>query len=260
VDAPRRGGTGGSGLEVWKGGGPGFSIDLGSRQRAGIGGVAAEVLQEEGDEAVGADGVDGEDLGAGSYGAEAGIGNDLLDDGLLDGLHEGGTGAGKVERGDLQAVKEEAGAARVDLVRGDAAEYLSDGVLDGGAVFGQREVEGGATALPGLWIQDKPAGGVVVVAELFPAKCGAGAATAVDENVAAMEALRSCDWQVSHRFGAPPPFACDVVKQRRPEARTSSARSAIGARAPMFPALCISFHSSWIRESLRQASGTNEIF
>ena len=43
---------------------------------------------------------------------------------------------GEVETGDLEAVEEEAGAAWVDVVGGDALEDFSDGGLDGGAVFG----------------------------------------------------------------------------------------------------------------------------
>jgi hypothetical protein len=43
---------------------------------------------------------------------------------------------GEVEAGDLEAVEEEAGAAGVDVVSGDALENLADGGLDGGAVFG----------------------------------------------------------------------------------------------------------------------------
>ena len=50
----------------------------------------------------------------------------------------------EVDGGDLEAVEQEAGAAGVDLVGGDAAEDLADGELDGGAVFGEGEVEGGA--------------------------------------------------------------------------------------------------------------------
>jgi hypothetical protein len=51
---------------------------------------------------------------------------------LLDGDFGGLTGGGfalarEVERGDLEAVEEQAGAARVDLVEGDAAEGLGDG-------------------------------------------------------------------------------------------------------------------------------------
>ena len=45
-------------------------------------------------------------------------------------------GFGEVEAGDLKAVEEKSGAARVDVVGGDALEDFADGVLDGGSVFG----------------------------------------------------------------------------------------------------------------------------
>jgi hypothetical protein len=45
-------------------------------------------------------------------------------------------GSGEVEAGDLEAVEEEAGAARVDVVGCDALQDLADGGLDSGAVFG----------------------------------------------------------------------------------------------------------------------------
>jgi hypothetical protein len=41
-----------------------------------------------------------------------------------------------LEAGDLEAVEEEAGAAGVDVVCGDALEDFADGGLDRGAVFG----------------------------------------------------------------------------------------------------------------------------
>jgi hypothetical protein len=47
-----------------------------------------------------------------------------------------GFGFGEVEAGNLEAVEEQACAARVDLVGGDALEDLADGELDGGLVFG----------------------------------------------------------------------------------------------------------------------------
>jgi hypothetical protein len=74
---------------------------------------------------------------------------------------------GQVEAGDLEAVEEEAGAARIDLVGGDALENLADGGLDGGPIFGQSEMEGGAAAAALSWIGDGFSSGVVVVAELF---------------------------------------------------------------------------------------------
>ena len=93
--------------------------------------------------------------------------------------------------GDLQAVEEEAGAAGVDGVGGDALEDFADGLEDGGAIvgIGQREVEGGAAAAALLRVGDGFSGGVVVVAEVFVAEAGAGAAVAVGEDVAALVVL-----------------------------------------------------------------------
>src|SRR5258705_161888 len=76
-------------------------------------------------------------------------------------------GFGEVEAGDLEAVEEEAGAAGVDFVGGDALQDFADGGLDGGAVFRQGQVEGGAAASALFWISDWAARGVVVVAEFF---------------------------------------------------------------------------------------------
>ncbi|HEX5284237.1 MAG TPA: hypothetical protein VFW30_08965 [Bryocella sp.] len=44
-----------------------------------------------------------------------------------------GIGFGQVAAGDLEAVEEEAGAARVDLIGGDFLENLGQGQLDAGA-------------------------------------------------------------------------------------------------------------------------------
>jgi hypothetical protein len=48
----------------------------------------------------------------------------------------GGWLFGEVEAGDLEAVEEQASAAWVDVVGGDALEDFADGGLDRGAVFG----------------------------------------------------------------------------------------------------------------------------
>ena len=104
----------------------------------------------------------------------------------------GGLGFGQVEAGDLEAVEEEASAAGIDVVGGDAAEDFDDGGLEGGSVVwvGDREVEGGAAASAGAWVLCGLAGSVVVVAELFAAKADAAAAVAVGEDVAALVAFR----------------------------------------------------------------------
>jgi hypothetical protein len=108
-----------------------------------------------------------------------------------------GLGFGEVEAGDLEAVEQQAGAAWVDVVGGDALEDLADGVLDGGSVFRERQVEGGATAPALAWVGDGFAGGVVVVAEVFATQAWAGVAAAVGEDVAALVLLR-CFIRVVH--------------------------------------------------------------
>jgi hypothetical protein len=86
---------------------------------------------------------------------------------LESGRSFGGLGFGQVKAGDLEAVEKEAGAARVDVVGGDALEDFSDGGLDGGAVFRQGQVEVGAATATLFWVGDGFSRGVVVVAELF---------------------------------------------------------------------------------------------
>ena len=134
------------------------------------------------------------DFGAGGEDAEGGVDGDLFDGlvfgfGFVGGSGFGlgsGLGFGEVEAGDLEAVEEETGAAWVDVVGGDALEDLADGGLDGGAVFGERQVEDGAAAAALARAGDGLAGGVVVVAELFLAEAWAGAAVSVGEDVAAL--------------------------------------------------------------------------
>ena len=106
--------------------------------------------------------------------------------GFFDDFGLGGLGFGEIEAGDLEAVEEEAGAAGVDVIGGDALEDLADGVLDGGAVFGERDLEGGAAGSTGVAVGRGFAGGVVVVAEVFAAEARAAAAVAVGEDVAAL--------------------------------------------------------------------------
>ena len=98
----------------------------------------------------------------------------------------GGGLFGQVEAGDLEAIEEEAGAARVDVVGGDALKDFADGGLDGGTVFRQRQVEGGASAAASAWVFYWFSCGVVVVAELFLAEAWALAAAAVGEDMAAL--------------------------------------------------------------------------
>jgi hypothetical protein len=117
---------------------------------------------------------------------------------------------GQVEAGDLEAIEEEACSAGVDVVGGYALQDFSDGVLDGGAVFGQWEGEGGAAASAGAWVLRGSAGGVVVVAEVFSTEADTAAAVAVGEDVAALVAFRLVDSCVVHVF--PPPLGCLCAK------------------------------------------------
>ena len=134
------------------------------------------------------------EFGARGEDAEGGVDGDLFDGldwccGLAVALG-GGLSFGEVEAGDLEAVEQQAGAARIDVVGGDALEDFADGGLDGGTVFRQRQVEGGAAAAALFWVGDGFSRGVVVVAELLAAQTGAGAAVAVGEDVAALVLLR----------------------------------------------------------------------
>jgi len=66
---------------------------------------------------------------------------DFFDGGLGLGV---GVGFGEVLAGDLEAVEQEAGAFGVEVVGGKPLEDFADGVLDGGAVFGEWDLEGRA--------------------------------------------------------------------------------------------------------------------
>jgi hypothetical protein len=102
----------------------------------GDGEVVAEAVEEE--VAQGWVGGGGLELVLGGEEAVDGVGDDLLD-----GLGLFGDGLGEVERGDLQAVEEQAGALGVEAAVGYALQDEADGRLDGAAVFGDGKVEGG---------------------------------------------------------------------------------------------------------------------
>jgi hypothetical protein len=76
-----------------------------------------------------------------------GVGADLFDDLSGGGGFAGLGGAREVEAGDLEAVEEESCGAEVDGVGRDAAEDFSDGLLDGGAVFGLGDLEAAPTVV-----------------------------------------------------------------------------------------------------------------
>jgi hypothetical protein len=129
------------------------------------------------------------DPGGGSEWAERGVLGDLLDE-------EGRLGVarwlGQSDDGSLQTVEQQAGAARVEVVGGDALQDESDGVQDAAAVgelVGAGELKGAEAGLAGGGVLDGAAGGVVLVAEILPAQAGRGAAVAVGIDVAAAEAV-----------------------------------------------------------------------
>jgi hypothetical protein len=153
-------------------------------------------------------------FGTGCEDAEGGIDGDLFY-GLRFRRGFGcGLSFGEVEAGDLESVEEEAGAAGVDVVGGDALEDLADGGLDGGAVFRERQVEGGAATAALARVGDGFSGGVVVVAELLLAEAWAGAAASVGEDVAAL-VLFSGWCGVLHGLWSPVPSNVCKVFQRK---------------------------------------------
>lgn len=170
----------------------GFGLESGSALRFDLVVMVADRSEACGGAAIAAEGVGVREFGEGGYGAVDGVGDDLFDELLfvLFASPKGWPGLGEVGCGDLETVEEEACAAGVDGVRGDAAEDFADGELDGAAVFGQREVEGGLAGAARAGVGDGLAGGVVEVAEVFPAERGAAAAAAFGVDVAALEALR----------------------------------------------------------------------
>jgi hypothetical protein len=141
-----------------------------------------------------------------------------------------GGGFGEVEAGDLEAVEEQAGAAGIDVVGGDAAEDFADGLLDGGAVFGQGKVEGGAAASALLRVGDGFSGGVVVVAEVFSAEAGAAAAVAVGEDVSALVLFGGwCGFL--HGWGPSPVKRVQSLPKKRPASGLLRCRSGLNAKA-----------------------------
>ncbi len=98
---------------------------------------------------------------------------------------------GEVEAGDLEAVEDDAAATSVEVVGGDALHDDVDRLLDSGAVYRQRDFEGGAAAAAVVSYRgwDGSAGGMVEVAEVLLAQAGAAAVAAVGEDVAALVAV-----------------------------------------------------------------------
>ena len=97
--------------------------------------------------------------------------------------------------GDLEAVKDEACAADVELIGCEADDHFVEGILQGALVGGWGEVEASAGAA-GVGIGDGATVGVVEVAEGFAAEGGGAAAVGVGEEVVA-------EW-CGHGVGASP--------------------------------------------------------
>ena len=157
----------------------GLGIEEGGRGDEAVGVVEDGVF----DEGFGGDGVDGAGV---TMDAAAGCGTGGGGD--IDALRGH---AGLLRQGaesDLQAVEDEAGAARVDVVAGNGVHDLGDGGADAVALFGVGEVMDAGAAEAGFRVGDRAAGGVVVVAELLGTQAGTAALAAGGEDVAAAAA------------------------------------------------------------------------
>ena len=129
------------------------------------------------------------DAGRGSERAKLRVIEDLLDEQRWLGV---GRQFGQGDDGGLQAVEQQAGAAGVQVIGGDALQHQRDGVQDAAAVaelVGAGELEGAEAGLALGGVLDGAACGVVLVAELLPAQAGRGAAVSVGKDVAAAEAV-----------------------------------------------------------------------
>jgi hypothetical protein len=140
---------------------------------------------------------------------------------------------GEVEAGDLESVEEEAGAAGIDFVGGDALEDLTDGVLDGGPVFGQGDFEGGVAGAAGARVWGGFAGGVVVIAEVFSAEAWAAAAVAAGEDVAALVAF-GCFGLCVHLVPPDGVVLVQSLRRKGVESGLSSSDFAVKGEGPAF--------------------------
>jgi hypothetical protein len=106
--------------------------------------------------------------------------------------------------------------------------------LDGAAIFGKGEVEGGGAGAALERVLYRAAGGVVVVAEFFVAKAGATAATSIGEDVSALVALGGglggdlCGW---HGCIPSPGLMVQSIQTKRPAAGLGVQMQAIGLNA-----------------------------
>ena len=107
------------------------------------------------------------DFGLWGEGAEGRVEGDFFDGLGRGGFGFEGAGAGEIEAGDLEAVEQETGATRVDVVGSNLLEHLAYRELDGAAVFRQWQGEGGAAAAAGPRVLGRAARGVMEVAEIL---------------------------------------------------------------------------------------------
>jgi hypothetical protein len=128
----------------------------------------------------------------------------------------------EVAGGELEGVEEEAGAAEVDVVAGDAEHDVSDGLLDLVAGLRGRDREGGLAGSALAESGDGAAGLVVVVAEALAAHGGAAAAAAIDDVAAAerrgsgllgyMDGVGHAGGGVGHGGPSPGMFLCKIFE------------------------------------------------
>jgi hypothetical protein len=157
-----------------------------------VGLLASDAFEDVAEEAFGS-GVAGGDFGDGGEWALDGIEVEFVDlvEVFVVGFGRGFGASLEVGGGDLDGVEEDSGAAAVELVHGDAAGYLCDGKLDGGAVLEAGKVEGGV-GRDELGAGRGAAGGVMEVAEVLVAQRGRAAAVAGGVDVAA-DVADGCD-------------------------------------------------------------------
>jgi len=126
--------------------------------------------------------------------------DDFLDNGLMRQAASflGALLLGQVSAGDLEAVKEQARAARVEVICGDGMEDETDGGLNGDAILRGWQSEDTTAGFTLTQVGGGFTGGVMVVAEVFIAQARAAAAVAVGEDVAALVAFGCFGRDVVH--------------------------------------------------------------
>ena len=109
-----------------------------------------------------------------------------------------------VSGGYLEAVDEERGAARVDLIGSEADDDLREGGLEGFGVGGRGDAEASSCADSASCARCRLAAGVVVEAEGLGAEGGGAAAVVVWEEVVAAGCVVGVGGHGWHGVGASP--------------------------------------------------------